>query len=1459
MQPLDFYSTTFRTEGPNAGLPTCALMVDDNGLRWLLTDFPFPEGLWRRAIASGAHGLLYDGGLLSVEDVASLRRQDGTILPPTAVAERSPGSDHPFVHLHAHSEYSSLDGLSMIEEMVATAVADGQGSMALTDHGVCAGHLELQKECRKNGIKPIFGTEANFVFEARDKSPENLKGYWHFILLAKNQKGLHNLWRASTLAHSPDRFYGRPRMDWEVLRECAEGLYATTACLRGPISAMIEDGDEQGAKEMIGRLRSIFGDDMCLELHANQMERQKVVNRGLVSIAQEMSLPMIVVGDSHYACTADKEAHGIWIAAQTNKTLSDDGDLFAGHEDYHMHTGDDIVEAISYLGRDVAEAAVAMTVEIASLCDATATGRNITPVYHRKPVPQSPLQGGALDFEVMKSICENAWNDRVPPEALPGGEMEATYRAVLEMELAEFSTKQFAGYMLIVWDYCLDPSTPVLTDDLRWVEVGKLQPGDRLAGFDDDKVVAQSKSHRYWRSTEVVQTRRIVQPTYKVVLDDGTETITSGDHKWLMASPNGGSIRWMQTKKLRPGQRAQRLVREWDEVNTWEAGYIAGILDGEGHLSSTPNNTGGRQTMLGFSQNRGAVLDTALRILDSWGFKYAVRDHSSGSRVQCVNISGGRSEVMRLLGMTRPQRLLAKFDVDLLGRTTAIDQPAVVSVEYLGDGEVVALETTSGTLVAKGFAHHNCNWCRENRILMGPGRGSAAGSLVCFLMGITQIDPIEAGLLFERFISPGRTQLPDVDSDFPASKRGAVTDYIVSRWGAEHAVRVGTVVRLRNKGTFKDVARVLKGSDREVSFVAQADVAAIITRAESGTAGMGLSWDDLWTHVGTDLAPYEEAYPDWFKFAAQLVGRLKSYGKHPAGIVIDPEESLIDLLPLRQGEDDHPITEFPMDQLDELGFVKFDILTVRTLDTIQEVMDLVESDPRYTGRVPHPHTWRRQEYADPMVWEMLRRGETLGIFQVETGEGTRLVNQFRPESLADLCAILTLVRPGPKNSGLTASYLRRRDGVEQVQYIHPLLETVLCNTYGCMVYQEDIMNTVKVMAGYTSAEADEVRSILGKKKVDKIAAEGTRFVSRSLSMGIEQHIADTIFEQMAEFAKYSFNKSHSWAYAALAYWCAWYKCHFPIHFLVACLSTADKDRFPEFVADARRRGYRIDLPDVNESKVAFSVSSDGLGIRYGLSSVKNLGTKAADDVMANAPYSSWDDFVERRGKACNWGHIKTLVSIGALDRLIPEGHNRVDLAAICDQMADGKIEQCRWLRAGHQPSMGMQSCCEFDWSAEERPLGKSGKPLKAKPLPKSCTRACRQYDPVTALVWPHNSDPTPVQIRRAERESFGLYVTSTPFDALNLEGMPTVAEMTTEGYYQVVGEIQSVRTRPDSLGRKMAFITLTVPDGSIDVVCFTKLFAQMEQVLRPDAFGVFSVERNKRGFALNQFVPMSQE
>jgi DNA polymerase-3 subunit alpha len=427
-------------------------------------------------------------------------------------------------------------------------------------------------------------------------------------------------------------------------------------------------------------------------------------------------------------------------------------------------------------------------------------------------------------------------------------------------------------------------------------------------------------------------------------------------------------------------------------------------------------------------------------------------------------------------------------------------------------------------LVTADYVRH----AKSHGVMLGPGRGSGSGSLVAYLADITEVDPVAYDLIFERFMTKGRVDPPDFDVDFPTSMALFMQSYIVERWGEANVVRVGSVLRMRNRKAIKAARQMLVDSGEEVSFTDIEEVCKIIEAEEANAAGLGKPFDVVMTNAEEALEPYRSRYPRVFHLASRIVGRIATYGKHASGMVISTSTdgaSLIERLPMRRASDDEDddtstaeamVTEFDYRVLEEWGFLKADFLFLRTLDTLQTCSDLVTQ--RRDVKV-FPYDWT-DEFEDPQVWDALCDGQTLGSFQVETAAMTQLVKRYQPRSILELADVITLVRPGPSRSGLTDSYLRRRFGQEPVTYLDRRLEPILAPTQGVMIFQEQIMSICRVLARYDDVESDAVRKLLGKKQRDKVEAAGRKFVEAAVANDTDYDVARTIWEQMVSFALY---------------------------------------------------------------------------------------------------------------------------------------------------------------------------------------------------------------------------------------------------------------------------------------------------------------------------------------------------
>jgi DNA polymerase-3 subunit alpha len=716
-----------------------------------------------------------------------------------------------------------------------------------------------------------------------------------------------------------------------------------------------------------------------------------------------------------------------------------------------------------------------------------------------------------------------------------------------------------------------------------------------------------------------------------------------------------------------------------------------------------------------------------------------------------------------------------------------------------------------------------CTWARSEGILVGPGRGSAAGSLMSYLLGITVADPLETGLMFSRFLTPGRTALPDFDMDFPSSQRGKITGYVTGRYGEPNVVRVGTNMRYRSRSILNKLF-TLNASDLPAEcFTDAAEVSAIIDEAESHTAGLGVPWDEL-VESSTELEPYIARYRAIFKTAGQLVGRVHSYGKHPAGLIVSTGAPLAGAMPMRTPSPDDLslVTQWDFRDTEAQGWLKLDFLTLRTLDSIQEALDRIEV--RY-GTRPDPAAWR-DEYRDPQVWDEISTGHTLGMFQIETSLGSQMSRRMKPGSMTELADINALVRPGPRNSGMAESYLRRRKGREQVTYPHAALAEALKSRYGVMLFQEDILLACILLAGYDGAEADAVRKVLGKKLTEKIQAAGAKFCDRAEANGINRADAEKLWAKMAEFGRYAFNLAHAYSYALLAYWTAWLKVHYPVETLAAICSTLDdKDRIASFVIEARRLGVTVLGPDVNRHARGFA--DEGITIRYGLDAIKSVGSAALARLIMSHPYESWADFTARSG--VNQGIVYALARAGALDSLVP---SRRALVEYLDSERSGDLTRCVFKDESHEGPRGLP--CHFDWDSEPVPIriGKRGTELKSerKPPPARCTRGCRNYTPPSPS--PLNSSLTysPGELWALEHDIFGTWLSPDLFqvlDKVTADGRALAREIAGNwanlppGTYLLPGVVERRKLAHTRKGRPMFWLTLATESSYIDIAVFS--------------------------------------
>ncbi len=550
-------------------------------------------------------------------------------------------------------------------------------------------------------------------------------------------------------------------------------------------------------------------------------------------------------------------------------------------------------------------------------------------------------------------------------------------------------------------------------------------------------------------------------------------------------------------------------------------------------------------------------------------------------------------------------------------------------------------------------------WAKDNGIPVGPGRGSGAGSLVAWALLITDLDPIRLGLLFERFLNPERVSMPDFDIDFCETRRGEVIRYVQQKYGADRVAQIITFGKLKARAVLRDCGRILQMSYGQVDRLCK-----MVPNHPT----------DQWTVPRTlnGMAEFKREYdndPDvkrLIDLAIQLEGMPRNSSTHAAGVVIG-DRPLEQLIPLyRDPRSDMPVTQFDMKYVEDTGLIKFDFLGLKTLSVLRKATDLLKRREIDIQLDALP-------WDDAQVYELLQRGDTVGVFQLESEGMRRTLAAVKPTNFGDIIALVSLYRPGPMDN--IPLFGRRKNGLESIEYPHPKLEGILSETYGIFVYQEQVMQAAQILAGYSLGDADLLRRAMGKKVQAEMDAQRQRFVDgcREVS-GIDKAKANELFDLIDKFAGYGFNKSHAAAYALLAYQTAWMKTHYPHEFYAAamCFDMHQSEKLAVFVDDMRRAGLALAGPDINRSEAEFTVerTDDGHAVRYALAGIRNVGEKAMDAIVAEREAHGWFSSLEdlfRRvpSGSMNRRQLEGLAAAGAFDSLEP---NRAKVLANADML-----------------------------------------------------------------------------------------------------------------------------------------------------------------------------------------------
>ena len=1067
------------------------------------------------------------------------------------------GSD--FVHLHAHTEYSMLDGAARLGDLFEEVGRLGQTAIATTDHGYLFGAFDFWAKGRAAGIKPIIGVEAyvtpgtsrfdqtrvRFGQQGQEADDVSARGaYTHMTLLARDNVGLHNLFRASSLASLEGQMGKWPRMDRDLLETYGKGLIATTGCPSGEVQTRLRLGQWEEAVRAAGELQDIFGkDSYYVELMDHGIDIETRVLKDLLRLAEHIGAPLVATNDLHYTRQEDSASQEALLAINSGSTLSD--------PDRFKFDGD------GYYVKSAAE---------------------------------------------MRRI----WAE------LP----EACDNTLLIAEQCEVSFNTSANYM---------PNYPC-------------PPGE-----------------------------------------DETSWFVKEVEKGLHVRYPGGIP---------------------DEVRK-QAEYETQVI-----------------TQMGFP-----------------GYFLVVADF--------------------------------------------------------------------------------INWAKDNGIRVGPGRGSGAGSMAAYAMRITDLDPLQHGLIFERFLNPDRVSMPDFDVDFDERRRGEVIRYVTEKYGEDRVAQIVTYGTIKAKQALKDSSRLLGLPFAMGEKLTKAMPPAIMGKDISLTGIFDPS--DKRYNEAEEFRQVHAADPDAqrvVELAKGIEGLKRQWGVHAAGVIMS-SAPLIDIIPImRRPQDGAVITQFDYPTCEGLGLIKMDFLGLRNLTILDDALENIVANGK------DPVVLEELTLDDPKTYELLGRGDTLGVFQLDGGGMRTLLRLMRPDNFEDISAVGALYRPGPMGANSHTNYALRKNGQQEVTPIHPELEEpladILGTTYGLIVYQEQVMAIAQRVAGYSLGQADILRRAMGKKKKSELDKQFAGFSAGMQERGFSMAAVQTLWDILLPFSDYAFNKAHSAAYGVVSYWTAYLKANYPVEYMAALLTSVkdDKDKSALYLNECRRMGITVLPPDVNSSAANFTAV--GADIRFGLTAVRNVGANVVDAVVAareeKGAFTSFTDFLDKvPAVVCNKRTIESLIKAGAFDSL---GHTRRSLLLVHEQAVDAVIDVKRKEATG-----------QFDLFADLGGDAETGSGI--------------------AVTIPDLPDWDKKQRLAFEREMLGLYVSDHPLSGLEhvLAAAADVSiatlnadEARPDGSTVVVaGLVTSLQRKMSKQGNPWAAVTLEDLEGSVEIMFFGETYLAYSTVLAEDA------------------------
>lgn len=1014
-----------------------------------------------------------------------------------------------FVHLHTHSHYSLLDGLTKIPELISAVKEKQMSAVALTDHGNMYGAIEFYQEAKKQGVKPVIGIEA-YVAHSIKKKDKNERPY-HIILLAQNKQGYENLIQLTTIAHL-EGFYGKPRIDFQLLKKHSKGLIVLSGCLSSELSRTILHKSIDDAKQVAQRYVNVFGlEHYYLEIQQNPgLPNQEKVNAGLLQIHRDLGIQLVATNDSHYINHDDSEAQDVLLCVQTKNLLADENRMTMKNQDLSLARPQEMIERFADFPH-----AVENTNRIAEMVNIELDLGSIQIPHFELPVSVTP-------DAYLRELCEQGIEKKY-------GHSKEDIVERLDYELDIIQKTGFASYFLIVQDFI--------------------------------------------------------------------------------------------------------------------------------------------------------------------------------------------------------------------------------------------------------------NWAKQQHIEVGPGRGSAAGSIVAYLTNITDIDPIRYELLFERFLNPERVSQPDIDTDFADTRRDDVLQYVEEKYGKDHVAQIITFGTMAARAAIRDVGRVLG-----LSYGYCDRIAKMIPMFSSLNQAIE-TVPEL-----AELIQQDSDAERLLSIAKKLEGVVRHTSTHACAVVIT-KDPLHKQVPLQVDQDGNIITQYSMHPIDSLGLLKMDFLGLKNLTIIEHTLEIIEAT------IGEKINIEQIPLDDKRSFRLLQKADTVGVFQLESSGMRRYLKKLKPTEMEDIIAMVSLYRPGPMD--FIPEYIDGKHGKRTITYLDERLKPILKKTYGIAVYQEQIMEIARQLAGYTYGEADVLRKAVGKKIKSLLDEQEQKMISGMVKNTIAPSVAKQIWEFILPFARYGFNRSHAACYAMIAYRTAYLKANYPAQFMAA-LMTADygnTERIALEVHQAQEMNIHILPPNINESFGTFTVVKKSLNeeqqrIRFGLKAIKNVGDHIVSVIIrerkAHGTFTSLEDFLRRvQDKDLNKKSLESLIKCGAIDDF---GDRNILLLNIDRLLQFAKQSQLE--------STSGQSNLFHGLSEKQKPkLTLSHAPT----IPEK-----------TRLQW--------------EKELLGLYISGHPLEeyreALQKLSIPfgTLKEHPKNKKIRLVGMLMSTKKVITKKGDPMLFATIADDTAEIEALVFPKTY-----------------------------------